>query len=560
MKASALLTLAATLPLAACSGDGDGSSLSTTAGFDVLLTDAPADDLLFLRADVETLQLQNDDTTYTANLLPGTITVDLLSLDGVFEWLSAGEVDPGTYVGLRLGFDGTGFAAAAIDGSPVTITALADALDVDFAAPVVLAAGDYARVEVDFDLLASLSGDVGSGMLDVTPSGVATTSTGATPVPIADFKGIVVLKSTSADSLLVDAFGDGDLGVALGQVEVNLTSTTLLLDAAGAAFASHADFFAAISSGTSVVDVHGELVDGALVATKVEVESGGGTDVVVEMRGKVIDHAPGVSFELLITQIEKGGAVALPVLSGLGDPVSIDVGILAGTKFYLVDEVTEEEALDVGQTVDVKFSDFATAPFPAFKVTMADQLAEFGGEIVDLTGLPDDLMMHLRENEPAILSSDVDSATTDVVVALDAVTVVLKLGDDPALATSDLQPELEIEVDGTLSGPSSGPTITAAKIRVLPGRLTGAVLGQADPQADVFTTFSGQIEDPFGAGITAAPLAALIDPACTFSGAATTKAEFFLLNGVIGLDVLGIATGSPDEIRAYHVKSTVLKQ
>jgi hypothetical protein len=58
-----------------------------------------------------------------------------------------------------------------------------------------------------------------------------------------------------------------------------------------------------------------------------------------------------------------------PVLSILGDPASITVGIDAGTLFFLEqDEIVAESALAVGQTVEIKFATFTAEPFPAFKV------------------------------------------------------------------------------------------------------------------------------------------------------------------------------------------------
>jgi hypothetical protein len=554
------LLLAALLPLCACSGGsgGSGDPGSGATGFDLLLTDAPADDLLYLRADVTSLALEREDGTFTPSLLAAPLTVDLLALDGVFEWLATGPLPAGTYTGARVGFDGFGFEAADAAGAPVAITATSATLAAPFAAPVVAGADGYVRVDVDFDLLASLTGDVASGTLLLTPSGSASTSPGDDGVAIDEIKGTVTSFQAGAGAIALAAFADGDLAVPLGAVDVTVTPGTLLVDDDGSVFASEASFFASLIAGATLLEVHGNLVSGAVTATKIEVEDsfGSGGDVIVELRGKVVDHAPGTSFELLLQEVKKGAAIALPVLAGLGDPASVGVAILPTTRFFLEDsQPTTEASLAVGQTVKVKFVEFATEPFPAFKVEIQNALPRFEGFVTDVSGLPSELVMHLKANQPAILSGDVASTSTDVLVQLDGAGLLLKVDGKPALAPADLLAGLKIEVEATLSGPPDAPVLDAGKVKVFAGRLDDALVGSTAPAAGSFTTFGGDLKDPFGGGVTAGPLTVRIEPGCTFEGDAQSQAAFFALAGSAEVEVLGIASGQPDEVRAFVVKS-----
>jgi len=549
---------------AGCTGDGDGTAgggALPAPQFDLMLTDAPADELLYLRADVDNVQLQREDLTYTADLLTGTATVDLLALGGVFEWLLSGELAEGTYVGVRIGFAGAGFEAAEADGTPVTINALTTTLDLDFEAPVALADGDTTRVEIDVDLLESLSGDIGTGMLDITPTGSVATSTGALGLFIQPFKGVVTSVDALGASLTVDAYSDGDLTAALGSVEINVPGSALLIDDVGAEYPTQGSFFADLVEDASEIEVKGSLSGGIINATQIQVEdaNGVGGAIVAEIRGKVVGLATGTSLELLITEVTSGSATVLPVLSGLGDPPSIAVGLDLSTVYLNGVTPTTESAVAVGQTVSVKFDDFTAEPFSANLVAIEIATPSFYGVAADVSGVPTSLVMNLNAGSPALLSGDVAATTTDVDVQLGAAPITLKAGGNPSLSSSELQDELRLVVSGALSGTPTVPVLTASSVQVLPGRLAGASVSGSDEVTSTFTTFGGEILDPFGAGLTLAPFTIVIDPACTFTGDATSKADFFTAAaGVIEVDVQGLATGVADEINAFAIKTTVL--
>src|SRR5687767_13710793 len=150
-----LLPLSLLLFLSACTGDGDGTVDSLPASADVVLTDAPHEDLLYLRAELESVVLEREDGSLTSNLLGAPLQVDLLSLSGLFEWVASSGIGSGTYSAVRLGFDPGQFAGADNVGTPVIITPLSSLLRAAFELPFTVDPETYARFEVDFDLLSS---------------------------------------------------------------------------------------------------------------------------------------------------------------------------------------------------------------------------------------------------------------------------------------------------------------------------------------------------------------------------------------------------------------------
>jgi hypothetical protein len=543
--------------LAACADGGGGTQESALTSIDVLLTDAAAKDLLFLRAEIDSLVIEHSDGTLTPNLLEAPLTVDLQGLDGTFQWLFTGEIGNEAISAVHIGFDAAEFSAAAKDGTPVAVTALLGVLQAQL--PPSLFADhpeSYVRLEVDVDLVDSLEGLVSSGTLTMTPVGATFSSAGSAPVALDAVKGSVVSSDALLGTVEVAAFADGDLLVPLGTATVLVSPSTLLVDEDGSVFASEAAFFATLIPGTTLLEVDGELDDGVVTATRVVVEDALGLGgLVAELRGKVIGHAPGTSFELLLQEVEQGAAAVLPVLSDLGDPASLTIGIDPGTVFFVEDAASVESALAVGQEVEVELTQFATAPFPAFKVEIAHAEPLLEGFIADLSGLPATFAIHLQDGEPALLAGLVASSGTDVTVTVGSAGLSLKVDGAPSLATSDLSVDLRVRVRGVLSGTPSAPALDPSAIEVLPGRLEGALVASTTPGSSLFMTTGGTLVDPFGGGISAGPLDVLIEPGCVFTGDVGSESEFFELAAVLTLavGVEGLASGNPDEIRAFTV-------
>jgi hypothetical protein len=555
--------LSLSLLLSACGGGSGGSG---AASADFFVKDGPADDLLAFQAEVASIRLRRTDLTLTPNLLAGATTFDFLELEDSLGWVVTGPLEKGDYDAAVVDFTSGSYVALAKDGSAVTVNALSDQLVASFPATLSVGGG-YRRVEIDLDLDDSLDGDVQGGMIDFDPAGSSSSSNGSTDATIDEIKGTVVSVDAGAGRLVVDAFVDDDLNVALGEITVALEAGALLLMEDGTAFASESAFFMALVPGSTLLEVHGDVGASGLVrASRIEIEDalGGGGLVVVEIEGTVVDLSPGTGFELLLREVEKGAATAGPVLAGLGNPATITVSYDGSTIFVLDDDdgpdtLTTDASLAVGQEVDVKFTMFSTSPFPAFKVEIEDEDLELEGVITDVSGLPTSFVMHLDDDEYVIAAGQVQSDSTDVTVLVSQATFFLDVDTEPPLTSSELLAGMEVEVDGELSGPPSGPTLTATRVEVEPGELDGGTVTSTDVAAGRFATSGGAVDDPFGGGITSGPLDIVVAPGAVFEGDATSLAELAALFAGLALgetlvvEVEGLATGNADEIEAFEV-------
>src|SRR5262245_1407166 len=177
---SALLIALALAPIPACGGGGGDGSGGVTA--DLLIGDAPVDDLLSFSAVVQSVRLQRDDLSFTGDLI-GSLEVEFLGLNGAFAFLAKAGIPAGTYVGVEIGFAPGQYHAKADDGSPVTVVASDDTFFAALPAPLTVATGDYVRFTVDLDLLSSLSGTVSSGSIDFGPDGSCDSNDGSEDAP-----------------------------------------------------------------------------------------------------------------------------------------------------------------------------------------------------------------------------------------------------------------------------------------------------------------------------------------------------------------------------------------
>ncbi|HKX45506.1 MAG TPA: DUF4382 domain-containing protein [Planctomycetota bacterium] len=554
--ASLSLSILALLGLAACGGSGATDAPALAQG-DLLLTDAPADELLYLRAELRSLALERADGTLTGELLDGPVPVDVVHLDGLSRWLSTGNLAPGTYTAAHLGFDPLEFEAAAQDGTPVTVVAIEDTLRAEFAEPVTLGPGAYRRFVADFDLLNSLEGDVASGTLYLAPTGPGEAEAGEEPRPVDPFLGIVLEVHPAESTLVVRAFAHGDLEAPVGPVRVTVTPDTVLLDVDGDPFPSVGAFFAALVPSVTLVEVEGALVGGELQASLISIEEGHGPGgVVAELRGRIVELDPGLGFELLIQDVLQGTALVESVLGALGDPASIAVSIGPDTHFAFEDgEPTTADSLAVGQEVRVEFLEFVDEPFPAHSVEIAQ--SAFKGEIVSVDGLPDSIVIHVEPWHPAILCGQIGSGGTDVTVLLGDAEILLQVIGKPELVPGDLVVGLVVVVQGDLSGPPEAPTIDATKLLVKAGRVDKADVAGFDEAASTFATEGGVFLVPFGGGVEPGPLRVTIEPGCYFQANTKSEAAFYdlLAKQPVEVRVQGLGTGTPGEVRAFLIKA-----
>lgn len=550
---------------ASCSDDDDsggGGPVPGNATVDVLIGDAAVDDLSAFSADVESVRLRDDTGVFTTDLLPaGAIEVEFLRLNGAQALLVRGTVPEDTYDAIEVGFTPGAYEARAEDGSDVTVTASSDVLLLAFPAPLVLSADEYARVEVDLDLPNSLSGDVSAGDVDLDPTGTVVTGDGSTETEVVALKGLVTDSDAGAGTVTVDAFADDSQVISLGEATVRTVFVDLFLDTDGSELTS-TDFFNALVDNQTLLEVHGTLgQSGEIDATRIDIEDqsgGAGSANDVRIRGTIVSTAVD-AFTLRIRDVNDGESVADPILAGLGDPAEIDVSYDTSTVFVLGGtEVADSTELLVGRTVEVRFCDFATEPFPACVVDVSDEPVGFEGLVTDVAGLPNSFVMHLDADDPAISGGLVQDELTDVTVDLTGSTIVLDAAGDPVLVADDIVADVEITAEGTISGGPTTPTLTATRTVLAGGRLSGALVTTNDELTSSFTTTGGDILDPFGANVTAGTQTVLIEPTATFTGDVSTKTEFFdLLDTVAGANALigvhGLGTANTNEIRAFEI-------
>lgn len=552
------------LSLAGCGGGSGGGSNSSSAKVDVLVQDAPSEELLSFTATVQEVRLVSGGNS-TSNLLDGNVTVEFLGLQTSQAWLSRSKVSPGSYDSVELVFDAASVVALDKTGAPVAVTVTSNVLAADFGSTFVVDSSDYGVVVADLDLTSSLSGSVAAPPLLFAPQGSATGDDGSVSSPIDELKGIVKSSDEGNQTFVVDAFADDDLAVPLGEVRVDVQPTTVLLNDDGAVLSNDA-FFGALNDGATVLEVHGVLIDGVVQATRIDIEDqqgGFGNGYQVKIEGLVTAIGPGQQFELLMIEIEKGADIAAPALANLGNPASIIVSYDGLTLFVLSDSstISDDTALTLGGRVKVKFPTFVAPPFYASQVEIEDG-PEFEGSITDISGLPDSIVMHLEASEPAIASGQVASSSTDVIVDLTTSSVSLDTNDEPSLQASQLLVGLKIEVHGSISGPPTGPTIASTKLVVHAGRFKGTVLS-VSPGTNSFVADVTDLKDPFGDTVTTSPYDVVIDPGCEFDDEASSAAEFFALfqglndGETLEVEVEGIGTGNLDEVQGYGIKAKV---
>jgi len=540
----ALVLAVLPLLLPACGGGGGGGGGGATA--DVLIGDAPSDDLLSFSAVVQSVRLQREDLSFTGDLV-SSLEVEFLGLNGALVFLAHGRIPAGTYVALEVGFAPGGYLAQrGDDGSAVTIVASENVYLAPLPAPLAVATGDYVRLTADLDLLSSLSGDASSGSLDFSPSGNGSSDDGSEDAPIDELKGRVLSKDLATRLIRVDGFVGPQSSVHLGTIEVHVGNGAVLLDNDNQSLSVEA-FFAALIAGTSFLEVHGNLALGGTVeATRLEIEDdlgGGGGSNPVRIEGFVTDLSQG-SFGLRIRRIKDGASIAQPVLDGLGNPDTIQVSFDQGTLFVFdTGGLTDSGALANGQEVQVRFASFTAEPFAASEI-----------EIDDTPGLRGTLGG--GGAGPGTLALRLERGTDALRLDLEEAAIQLALPGTPALEREALQPGLVVEARGRRG--ADGATLRVERLLVRPGLLSGAALVDASAAANDLVVDGGRVVDPFGAGVRPGPLRVLLPDDCAFRGEAASRAAFFerLAAGIPAgatVDVVGLGTGT-DEVRARIVR------
>jgi Domain of unknown function (DUF4382)/Domain of unknown function (DUF5666) len=490
--------------LSACGG----SSSSPTADADFLVTDAPTDELLSFSARVTELRLRNSTGGESGNYLPAPVTLEFLGLQGVSAWLSSSAVPVGNYDAVLLRFDPSSINAKALNGDSVSVTSGSNQLTASLSSPLQVDEGGYVRFEADLDLNSSLSGEVSSGSLIFNPTGSCSVG-GQSSTAIDEFKGVVQSFDSVNQTLLMQAYVDDDLIVPLGPVTVTVDGSTALFNDDNQAFASTAAFFSYLVTGSTLLEVHGNLsADGQVIATKIEVEdqvggiSGGNT--LVRIEGIVTDLDEG-SFELLIQEIVKGAAVAQPVLNKIGNPSTITVSYDQSTVFKFDSEaLTTSASLSIGQEVKAKFATFSSEPFPAFEVEIDDSPSLLQGTVRDLGAYPSAILIELSPQAAGILAPGQGPAENLLSLELPegAVPTEVHLGQAVRFGSRS-----GAEVD-----PNGGRHLSATRFESLPASLLGVEVIALEFGSRTLTTLGGTFNLGLESGGLIGPTAVALDP------------------------------------------------
>jgi hypothetical protein len=467
----------------------------------LLVGDAPTDELSSATFAITELRLIREDASLTANLLlaPRTLDVLGLGLSGSEALLDLVELDPGRYTGIRAAVDSTSIELRDLNGDLVPVSVVAAQASADFSttsgAALVLSNKGFASVSLDIVLDQSLSDNgVGYDFDLVVRAGHGT----ASPI-LDDFHGQVTVINRTAKWFEVELVDARYQGGSFGEIRVEVDDSDLLFNHSGAEFGNSNAFLASLKVG-DFVEVAGALTsDGTFDGTRCEIEDSSRSQVRMEGRIQTVDQGA-QTFTMVLEEIEKGYAIAQPVLAALGDP-----GVLSfewdnktswlGSKSSAGSSGPTD--LVVGKKVDVRVdaSNFI-APMPFLARNIRVDLDErYEGTITSVTGLPDRFEFTLDNRHPGVTSGRI---TGPVSVELSSATVIfIDTGVEAWLEASDLLTGLELKVSGKLTGSGASASLAAQRVKVEPGRCE-AVVQSVSATERRFTIVILDRKDPFG--------------------------------------------------------------
>jgi hypothetical protein len=556
------IAVAGLVLLAACAdskedGEEGGGPIAATGSADALLVTTSSPELFAFEAELASLVLLGGGGASSGNLLAEGAQAELTALADVARWTAEDEVGAGTWTSARATFAAGSFAAKDAAGAPLDVEVGALALEAPLPTPLKVATGDYVRVELYLDLVASVTPSATPGAVVFAPEGSFRALAAGEEPALAPFFGVVDDASSVDETLVVEAYRDAALTEPLRAVDVALTPDALLVDANDVVFPGPQELFAVLVNGQTVLEVEGRLLaGGGVTATRIEVLShAGSVEPAVVITGRVLAvDQPAQELELLIHHVDQGAALAAPVLASLGDPSAIDVAWDGDTAFLDQDGALADGAeLSAGQMVQVELEAFASPPFPATRIELLG--LSLTGVIDDVAGLPDAFELRLGSGDlvtvhlfPATelrldtqFQPEIDVA--ELVVGMKA-TVKGELHVAPLPSTADGDPV----TDG----------VDAAAVKVHHGYLVQADVAAADEPASTFWTSSGHLAQTFGDLVEEGPLAVVIQPGCLFAQDAEDEAGFFELvasGAELDVKVKGVGSSTPGEVHAYEVKA-----
>jgi hypothetical protein len=333
-----------------------GSSCGTVLA---TMTDAPGDFISYVVA-VDSLQLQKADGT-TVETVPVPTTVDFAQLVDLTELINAGQIPSGIYTGAVMTLDyskaqitaqdatGNPVQLAPINGSGNAITGTVQvSVSLDGAHPLVITAGNVARIAFDFNVAASDLVNLTSNTVTVSPTLTATISPSDNKQ--VRVRGTFASAGSSDFVVNVEPFWSQ---TSTGQFTVNVTATTTY-QINGTAYTGAAGLsaIAAIATGTTIASF-GTLDTGtspaSFTATNVMVGTSLQSPTLYELSGTVIARSGNTVTLSAATWCKPQGIYggfqqqSIPVTVGTGTAVMEQGG---SGSFTIAD-------ISVGQHVDV---------------------------------------------------------------------------------------------------------------------------------------------------------------------------------------------------------------
>jgi len=549
------------------SNSSNGSSETGGVTLGLLVGDAPTDELSSATVAVTEYRLILNGGGVTDNLLSAPRTLDVLGLgnSGSEALLDLVESNAGSFSGIRASIDPNSIELRDLNGDLIAVQVIASSDDASFATSasgdLSLAEGDFRSLSLDIDLNASLSSNgngfdfeltIGAGHAEETPL-------------LDDFTGQVTRINRDRDWFecrLVDARFEGH---QFGIVRVEVEDEDLLFNFSGAEFGNSNAFLAALKV-DDYVEIEGRLLrSGNFDAKRCEIEDRGENQVRMEGRILSVDEA-GETFEFLLEEIEKGYALARPVLVALGDPGVLSIAWDNRTQFLGGKGSRGKsgpEDLMPGKKVDVRI-DAANfnAPMPFLARSLRVDLEErYEGTVTDVAGLPGEFMLELEETHPSVNSGRI---TGPVSVELDSETVIfLDAGVRPDLAPGRVLTGMKLKIAGKLTGAKDKAKLRADRIEIEPGKMHAIAESFSATERQLVIVVSS-IEDPFGdpePNMTThliVPVGAILeldDEPTTFADLRTAF-ENLAAGEVLELTVLGIGDGSGN-VTGYEIAAEI---
>jgi len=495
-----LFILALLLLIPSCGGSG-GSNGNDEGSLAFLVGDAPTDELSSFSLEIEELRLRNLDGVLSDNLLSGPRTIDVLGL-GLADreaLLGMNTVPADNYESVYIRVDPLSFQARDLQGMEVLISAGSMEAEVDFQSTnnslLPLKKNGFASVSTEIVLDQCLIPGSGSGY---TFNLVLRAAHGQESPKLDDFTGQVVKVNKSAkwfEAEIVDARYSGS---AFGVLRVEVDDESQLFQFTGSEFGNSNAFLANLKI-DDLVEIEGFLTRaGTFEGERCEIEDRHTNQIRLEGRLLSVDVGA-QSMELLWEEIEKGYAVARPVLIGLGDPGVLDIVWDNKTKFLGSRGSTNAGADDLvpGQKLEVRFDvdDFVgPMPFTADKIRV-DGEERYEGIVDNISALPSSFQLEIDGDHPGVNNGRI---TDPVQVDINGDTVLfLDTGVSPWLDANQILSGMRAKLSGKLTGSGTAATLDSTRIEIEPGRLSCMVMA-VDANMRQFTAMVNEVSDPFG--------------------------------------------------------------